>query len=156
MRKLSLKKGFLWGVMGCCLWGSLAQAQSTSQEQTATQDAREIIWVTESEKAALLAEMRSFLEATQKILEGSLADDMEVIEQAARAVGVKMMKATPKSLHDKLPTGFTDRGPKAHMGFESIADEAAGMGDREVVLEHLAELQKSCNGCHSIYQLKVK
>ncbi len=154
MDKLSFKKSILWTVLGCCLWGSLAQAGS--QEKSAELDAREIIWVTPSEKSALLGEMRGFLEATQKILEASLADDMEAIERAARAVGIKMMKATPKALHDKLPSGFTDIGPKAHMGFESIADEAVGMGDREVVLEHLAALQKTCNGCHSIYRFEVK
>lgn len=154
MRKLSFKKALLWGVLGCCFFGSLAQAGS--QEKGAEVDAREIIWVTAGEKSVLLTEMRSFLEATQKILEGSLADDMEVIETAAREVGIKMMKGTPKALHDKLPSGFTALGPKAHMGFENIADEAAGMGDREVVLEYLAALQKTCNGCHSIYRFEVK
>ena len=154
MDKLSVKKSILWTVLGCCLWGSLAQAGS--QEKSAEVDAREIIWVTPSEKSVLLGEMRGFLEATQKILEASLVDDMEAIETAARAVGIKMMKATPKALHDKLPSGFTDLGPKAHMGFENIADEAVGMGDREVVLEYLAALQKTCNGCHSIYRFEVK
>ncbi|VAW47389.1 hypothetical protein MNBD_GAMMA04-2155, partial [hydrothermal vent metagenome] len=43
----------------------------------------------------------------------------------------------------KLPSGFTVLGPKAHRGFEVIADEASGLGDREVVLEHLAKLQKN-------------
>jgi len=154
MDKLSFKKSILWTVLGCCLWGSLAQAGS--QEKSAEVDAREIIWVTPSEKSVLLGEMRGFLEATQKILEASLADDMETIEAAARAVGVKMMRATPKGLHDKLPSGFTALGPKAHMGFENIADEATGMGDREVVLEHLAGLQKICNDCHAIYRFEVK
>jgi hypothetical protein len=146
---LGMKKVILCGVTSCFFAISSVQTVSAADE-------REIIWVSAEEKSVLLAEMRSFLEATQQILEGSLADDMDVIEQAARPVGVKMMKATPKSLHEKLPVGFTAIGPKAHKGFESIANEAMGMGDREEVLQQLAELQKTCIQCHSMYRLEVK
>ncbi|MCF6253371.1 MAG: hypothetical protein L3J38_01325 [Thiomicrorhabdus sp.] len=145
---LTIKKAMLCGVTSCFLAVSSVQASSV--------DEREIIWVSAEEKSVLLAEMRSFLEATHTILEGSLADDMEVIEQAARPVGIKMMKATPKALHEKLPAGFTAIGPKAHRGFEGIADEAVGMGDREEILQQLAELQKTCIQCHSMYRLEVK
>ncbi len=145
---LTIKRAILGGVTSCFLAASMVQ--------TVSADEREIIWVSAEEKSVLLAEMRSFLEATHKILEGSLADDMEVIEQAARPVGVKMMRATPKALHEKLPAGFTAIGPKAHRGFEGIADEAVGMGDREEVLQQLAELQKTCIQCHNLYRLEVK
>ena len=151
MNRARFKKGFLCGVIGCFLGLSMVTQVAASESA----DAREIIWVSADEKAALLSEMRAFLEASQQILEGSLADDMDVIEEAARSVGMKMMRGTPKELHKKLPSGFTALGPKAHRGFETIADEALGMGDREVVLQHLAELQKTCNKCHSIYRFEV-
>ncbi|VAW47815.1 hypothetical protein MNBD_GAMMA03-184, partial [hydrothermal vent metagenome] len=138
MSQIIFKRGFLCGVISCFLGFSMVTQVVASESM----DEREIIWVSADEKAILLAEMRAFLEASQHILEGSLADDMEVIEEAARSVGMKMMRATPKALHDKLPSGFTVLGPKAHRGFEVIADEASGLGDREVVLEHLAKLQK--------------
>lgn len=151
MNQRMFKRNFLYGVIGCFLGFSVMHVSASDSS-----DDREIIWVSANEKAVLLAEMRSFLEASQQVLEGSLIDDMKVIEQAARSVGMKMMRATPKELHKKMPSGFIALGPKAHRGFEDIADEASGMGDREVVLEHLAKLQKTCNGCHSIYRFEVK
>ncbi len=152
MNRARFKKRFLGGVMGCFLGLSMVPSVMASESA----DTREVIWVSAGEKAAILSEMRAFLEASQTILEGSLADDMDVIEEAARSVGMKMMRGTPKELHKKLPSGFTALGPKAHRGFEAIADEASGMGDREVVLQHLAKLQKTCNGCHAIYRFEVK
>ncbi len=156
MQKVKFKFGFIGGVLlSCAVWTPWLQAASQEHVHS-MDDSREVIWLSEAEKTVLLSEMRGFLEATQIILEASLANDMEMIEKAAREVGVKMMKATPKTLHDKLPSGFTKLGPKAHLGFEAIADEASGLGDREVVLEHLAELQKTCNGCHAMYRIEVK
>lgn len=132
------------------------EAAEASKEGHQVFDARTVIWVTAEEKALLLSEMRSFLVASQKILQASLEDNMDEVEQAARDVGVKMAKATPKELHQKFPAGFKEMGPKAHMGFEEIADEASGLGDSEVVLNKLAQLQKSCIECHAAYQLDVK
>jgi len=153
MSRVTMFKGrFLCGVMGCFLGFSMATQVLASESA----DEREVIWVSADEKAVLLTEMRAFLEASQQVLEGSLADDMAVIEGAARSVGMKMMRGTPKALHKKLPSGFTALGPKVHRGFETIADEASGMGDREVVLQFLAKLQKTCNGCHAIYRFEVK
>ncbi len=151
MNRARFKTRFLGGIMSWFLGLSMVTHVMASEST----DAREVIWVSVAEKELLLAEMRAFLEASQIILEGSLADDMDVIEKVARSVGIKMMRGTPKSLHEKLPLGFTALGPKAHRGFEAIADEASGMGDREVVLKHLAELQKTCNKCHSIYRFEV-
>ena len=125
-------------------------------EPTKPADSREAISVTAEEKAALLSEMRNFLIASQKILQASLTKDMEAVEQAARPVGMKLLKATPKAILEKLPPGFTAIGPKAHSGFEEIADEASGLGDREVVLEKLANLQTLCNSCHALYRFEVE
>jgi len=119
-------------------------------------DSREVIWVSAEEKAALLGEMRNFLIASQAILESSLVDDMETVEAASRKVGIKLLKATPEEIHKKLPAGFTAIGPKTHMGFEVIADEASGLGDREEILNTLANLQKTCIACHAAYRFEVK
>ena len=154
MMKLSVKTSLLWIVMSGVFISSVVQAESP--DETAIVDDREIIWVTAEEKAVLLSEMRAFLVATHEILEACLAKDIAAVEQAARPVGMKVMKATSKVLHAKFPEGFKTLGPKAHMGFEDIADEAAGLGDREVVLEHLAKLQKTCIRCHKMYGLEVK
>ena len=119
-------------------------------------DDREIIWVTEKEKALLLSEMRAFLKASQTILEANLAGDMKAVEEAARLVGVSLFKNTPEAIHEKLPITFSMIGPRAYMGFESIVDESLGGGDMMVIFSQLAELQKNCVACHSLFRFKVK
>ncbi|GKT13029.1 MAG: hypothetical protein ISEC1_P2023 [Thiomicrorhabdus sp.] len=145
----------LFSVLNVAEAGSAKPPVETVSTEMAA-DSREAIWVTAEEKAALLSEMRNFLIASQKILQASLTEDMDVVEQAARPVGMKLLKATPKEILKKLPKGFTAIGPKAHQGFEDIADEASGLGGREVVLEKLAKLQTLCNSCHALYRFEVK
>jgi hypothetical protein len=134
-----------------------AQAQTiVDQAAINPADAREVIWVSTAQKAALLTEMRNFLITSQKVLESSLQEDLSSIEQAARPMGIKAMKATPEAIQKILPPGFTQLGPKVHLGFESIADEASGLGDREVILSKLANMQKTCIACHAAYRFEVK
>lgn len=127
----------------------------SSQAWSESTDTRTIIWLEDAEKTALLAEMRSFLSASQQILTATLADDAEAIEQAARPMGVKLMQATPDTLKAKLPKGFGELGSKTHLGFEEIANEASGIGDATVILKQLAELQTNCIACHARFQFKV-
>lgn len=128
------------------------QAQSQTMSETPSADMREEILLSPSEKAALLTEMRRFLIASQQILAASLRDDMEAVEAAARPVGMQLLKATPPALREKLPEGFRALGPEAHKGFEAIADEATGLGDKDVILQSLSELQTTCIACHEKYQ----
>lgn len=118
-------------------------------------DKRAIIWLTDAEKTALLTEMRNFLTASQAILQAALAEDTDAIEAAARPVGIKLMKNTPDALKAKLPKGFGQIGSKTHLGFETIANEASGMGDTRLILEQLAKLQTHCIACHARYQFKI-
>lgn len=120
----------------------------------ASSDSRTAIWLNDAERSAILAEMRQFLSASQSILQAALNDDMEQVEQTARAVGLKQARGVPKTLQAKLPQGFTQLGPQVHIGFEEIADEAATMGDTQVILQRLAEVQKLCIQCHAIYRLE--
>lgn len=127
----------------------------SSQVMAEDKDTREIIWLTEAEKTALLTEMRHFLSASQQILAASLMEDAEAVEAAARPMGMKLMKNTPPALKQKLPARFGELGSKTHLGFEEIANEAGGMGDSSVMLKQLAQLQTNCIACHARYQFKV-
>lgn len=149
MKSLSIKS--FWKAI---LIASLTSTSGLALAQEA--DSREVIWLSGAERAALMSEMRLFLSTSQQILEATLAEDMTKVETLARPVGVKLMKDTPASLKDKLPAGFTQLGPQAHLGFENIADEASGLGDQTIILQQLADLQKSCVACHAQYQIKVR
>lgn len=119
-------------------------------------DHRQIIWVSDAHKNALLSEMRVFLQASQQILAATLENDMTTVESVAREVGVKLMKGTPEEIMKQLPKGFTDIAPLAHLGFEDIADEASGLGDSQVILKRLAALQVNCVSCHTQFQFKSR
>ena len=124
--------------------------------QANAQDNREVVWLTEAEQAELLKEMRGFLSASQQVLQAALEEDMQKIEAAARPMGIKLMKNTPPGLSEKLPEGFRALGPQAHQGFEDIADEASGLGDTQIILQRLAQMQKTCVACHAQYQFKTR
>lgn len=132
---------------GLFLLPKMAYAEASSDSRTA-------IWLSDAERSAILAEMRQFLSASQSILQAALNDDMEQVEQTARAVGLKQARGVPKTLQVKLPQGFTQLGPQVHIGFEEIADEAATMGDAQVILQRLAAVQKLCIQCHAVYRLE--
>ena len=119
-------------------------------------DDREVIWVSASEKAQLLSEMRAFLKASQQILEANLAGNMEAVAEAARLEGVKLFNETPEAITEKLPITFSMIGPRAYMGFERIVDEAEGAGDMQEIFSQLAQLQKNCIACHGLFRFDVK
>ncbi len=119
-------------------------------------DDREVIWVSASEKAQLLSEMRAFLKASQQILEANLAGNMEAVAEAARLEGVKLFNETPEAITEKLPITFSMIGPRAYMGFERIVDEAEGAGDMQEIFSQLAQLQKNCIACHALFRFDVK
>ena len=118
-------------------------------------DDRTIIIVNAEQRDFLLNEMRQMLASSQQILEGIVNDDMEMVEQAARASGMKMGRSTPSSIKQLLPKGFKALGPLSHRGFEKIANEASGFGDEDTILKLLSEAQKSCVACHQTYQLQL-
>lgn len=120
------------------------------------EDSRQVIWLSVEQKNALMQEMRHFLQVSQTILENAMSENLEEIEQDARSMGVKAMKATPPSLSKQFPAAFKAIGPKVHLGFEDIANEASGLGDTTVILKRLAEVQSHCIQCHAQYQIKVR
>ena len=150
--KASLKSVHKW--LFIVLLGGLFLLPKMACAEASASDSRTAIWLNDAERSAILAEMRQFLSASQSILQATLNDDMEQVEQTARAVGLKQARGVPKTLQEKLPQGFTQLGPQVHIGFEEIADEAATMGDTQVILQRLAEVQKLCIQCHAIYRLE--
>ncbi len=138
-------------LLATLLFGMLAPKMAYAGESS---DSRTAIWLSDGQRSAILAEMRQFLTASQTILQAALAEDMAKVEQSARAVGLQQARGVPAELRAKLPEGFVKLGPQVHIGFEDIADEAATMGDSQVILQRLEEVQKLCIQCHAVYRLE--
>ncbi|MBP6097792.1 MAG: hypothetical protein KA503_15315 [Methyloversatilis sp.] len=135
-------------------------AHESSPAHTAGIDVRHPIPLNADERAFLLAEMREFLVATQRILAASQAGDMKSVAEAASSVGLKAHKddfANPNSMvHDirrKAPPAFLPLGRTTHAGFDEIADIATTMGDKDAVNQLLAANLQNCVACHAGYRI---
>lgn len=151
----------------CCAAAALfatvappSAAHESSPAPAARTDVRHPIPLTATERAFLLAEMRDFLAATQRILAASQAGDMHAVAEAASSVGLKAHKddfANPDSIvHDirrKAPPAFLPLGRSTHAGFDEIADIATTMGDKDAVNQLLAANLQNCVACHAGYRI---
>lgn len=153
-----MKRFFTFLASVSCLMAVQVQAQEkvveNSQKQSLKDD-RQIIYVNAEQKAMLLGEMRTFLEAIEQILTATVVDDMQAVVNAARPVGLASMKGVPQDLRAKLPAAFMSMGPETHRGFQSIADDARDLGDPALTLEQLSNTMKNCVACHRAYRLEV-
>lgn len=123
-------------------------------------DNRHALQLDAREKALLLSEMRQFLGVTQRILEASLADDMNSVAEAARSVGLAAHRgdfadasSIVHGVRKKAPKEFFPLGRATHEAFDEIADVAEQIQDRELVQRRLAESLGRCVACHATYRI---
>jgi hypothetical protein len=116
-------------------------------------DGRTAILLDAGERDLVLAEMRAFLEAVQRISAAVADDDMPAIGEAAKRVGAAAQQAVPATLVGKLPLEFKTLGFDTHQRFDRLALDAAELGDRTVALKQLSELMLNCVGCHAAYRI---
>lgn len=119
-------------------------------------DSRTAIMLSAGERDLVLAEMRDFLLALQQITSAAVADNMDAVAQAAQRVGRTAQGEVPLSLVAKLPLEFKQLGFETHAKFDQIALDAGQLGDRDHVLEQMAEVMNNCVGCHAGFKLIVE
>lgn len=119
-------------------------------------DGRTAIYLGQSERDLVLAEMRTFLLSVQQITNGLSNNDMQQVAQAARQVGMRTAGQVPGSLMGKLPVGFKRLGMDTHGKFDRMALDAGDIGDKGLVLEQLTELMQNCVACHEIYRFELE
>jgi len=69
--------------LGLLLLLTLGQVQAQETQQVS----REIIYLSEGEREAVLQEMRQFLEAVHLLLDAALREDMPAVDKIARPLG---------------------------------------------------------------------
>ena len=117
-------------------------------------DGRRALQLNGAEKQFVLKEMRRMLEAVQGIVAGLEDKDMKGVALAATPVGMAAMRGVPVSIMAKLPREFRKLGSSLHKGFDLIALEAEGIGDRDKLLSLLSQQLGRCVACHSSFSLK--
>ncbi len=116
-------------------------------------DGRAEIALTAADRDIVLAEMRALLGAVQGVTSALTQDDLKLVAQQARSVGLAAMGQVPPSLMQALPLEFKTMGRDMHAEFDQIALDAEQVADREHSLQQLGALLGKCVACHATYRL---
>jgi hypothetical protein len=119
-------------------------------------DARRILPLTEHQRDHVLTEMRALLTGTQNILDALSKEDMALVAQEARSLGIGMAHKGEDHLKAVLPEEFMRMGMSVHKAFDQIAADAESLKDPKHTLRQLSKAMQTCNGCHAGYQIRVK
>jgi cytochrome c556 len=116
---------------------------------------RKPIRLAAEEKAHIHLEMRLFLSGTQKIVTGASANDMKMVAESARELGMAAAHEVPARLREKLPLEFRKLGQATHQGFDDLARDAESLGDANHALKQLGQVMGNCVSCHAMYRLET-
>ena len=116
-------------------------------------DGRAEIALTTADRDIVMAEMRALLGAVQGVTTALTQDDLKLVAQQARSVGLAAMGQVPPSLMQALPLEFKTMGRGMHAAFDQISLDAEQVGDREHALQQLGEVLGTCVACHATYRL---
>ncbi len=118
-------------------------------------DGRTAIEMTEGNKEFVLAEMRGFLESVQKINQGILENDANLISEAGKKSGGSVIAHAPKGLMKTLPSGFKELGFSTHDLFDILANTTPTNFDKTTTQNQLNQLLNNCVACHKTYKISV-
>ncbi len=116
-------------------------------------DGRAVVELAPSERAFMLKEMRAFVAGLQQISQGLADEDMKVVAEAARSMGMGAAHDVPTAMLGKLPLGFKQLAFGVHRSFDAIAQSAEHGATPKQTLTQLAGVLQSCVNCHAQYQL---
>lgn len=119
-------------------------------------DERAAVTVTEATRQAVLAEMRTMLNAVQGIVGGAAKWDTAAIRVSATSGGIAAASETEPDVEAQLGEDFVQLGMRTHLAFDSLAADVAQGKNREAVLGRLATVMGNCVGCHNQWRLVVQ
>ena len=116
-------------------------------------DGRAEILLSAADRDLVLAEMRTFLNSVQGITLALTRDDLGLVAEQARSVGLAAAAQVPVSLVQALPLEFKTLGRSLHADFDQLALDAEQLGDPEHSLRQLGDILGKCVACHASYRL---
>jgi hypothetical protein len=133
--------------------GKMDMPASDSKTMSANAaDTREVVMLTQEERAQVLTRMRQMLVNVQEITAALARGDKKAVAQAASGNGAAMMQDMPQALHMKFPPAFPKMGMPMHQHFDQIAKEAGTAKSPAPILKLLSEGMQSCVACHAAYR----
>ncbi len=124
----------------------------TVGEVRPSEDGRVAVVLTKDERNALLLEMRTWLQNSQRILAAASTNDVGEVVKAARASGMAAEAETPASLFRKIPLEMKTLGFGTRRKFDDIAAEAEKSGNASRAAGQLSDAMGNCVACHATYR----
>jgi len=120
-------------------------------------DGRTEIMLAPVERDQILAEMRQLLKAVDGVVRGlgKPQPDLKSMEEAARAVGMKMAADTEPTIMAKLPLPFKQMGMSIHHDMDALADAIANKETPQEILQRLSSMTARCTACHDMYRFRA-
>ncbi len=118
-------------------------------------DDREVLALSETQRAHVLGEMRTLLAGVQAIIAALATDDMAGVAAAARALGMDMARMSEPHLRGAVPQAFMQMGMGLHQDFDQIAADANTAADPALTLRQLSESMNKCVACHASFQIRT-
>ncbi|MFN2309686.1 MAG: hypothetical protein ABR553_08120 [Gammaproteobacteria bacterium] len=147
---------------GRCWWllavvlivvAAVAYRLLTGSHAHAGRDGRAEIVLPAADRDLVLTEMRGFLSAVQGVTAALSRDDLALVAEQARGMGMAAVGQLPVSLMQALPLEFKTLGHSVHADFDQLALDAEKLGDREHSLRQLGDILGKCVACHATYRL---
>jgi hypothetical protein len=124
---------------------------------TPSADGRMEILLAPSERDQILAEMRQLLKGVDGVVRGlgEPQPDLKQMEEAARAVGMKMAVDTSPAIMAKLPLPFKQIGMSIHKDMDALAEAIVQKETPQQILQRLSSMTARCTTCHDLYRFGV-
>lgn len=119
-------------------------------------ETRQAVVLTADERTMVLAEMRGFMESVQGVLSAVAAKDAKALAEAAGKSGMKVMGHLPMATRAKFPPELMAIGRATHMGFDSLAADAASGTVPADTVARLATISGQCVACHATFRFEVQ
>ena len=125
-----------------------------AQEASAAfEDRRVPVVLRPNEKAAVLRDMRSYLQGLQEIFTALAKEDMDTVATRAKALGTVNIFKTYLMFPTASGVMFRNLSAAVHDDFEEIAADAKANRNAKATLERLSTTMMSCVSCHETFRL---
>lgn len=132
--------------------GDMGKSMKVQAMPDNVEDNRQVVPLTETERAIVNAQMRQMLASVQGVTEGLSHKDVKAVIDAASQSGMSMMQGVPSQIRMKFPPAFSQMGMMTHKAFDKIAKETKSVRNPAPVLKQLSAAMQNCLACHATYR----
>ncbi len=132
--------------------GGMTKLMAEVAMPSKVEDTRQVVQLTDAEKAIVVADMRQMLVNIELMTAGLAASDTQAVVSAASKNGDAMMRQLPSQIRIKFPASFAQMGAASHKAFDQIAAETKSVKNPAPVLRQMSSAMQNCIACHATYR----